>query len=65
MLLPYDPLRDEVVLIEQIRIPAYDSSATPAAGDGGRHIEPGETPEDVVRRETVEELASRLAASNR
>jgi len=29
VLLPYDPLRDEVVLIEQIRIPAYDSSASP------------------------------------
>ncbi|SUB15023.1 ADP-ribose pyrophosphatase [Pantoea agglomerans] len=29
VLLPYDPLRDEVVLIEQIRIPAYDSSVSP------------------------------------
>ncbi|KAB8312504.1 ADP-ribose diphosphatase [Erwinia endophytica] len=56
VLLPYDPIRDEVVLIEQIRIPAFDSSATPwllelVAGI----IEPGETPEDVVRREAVEE----------
>lgn len=55
-MLPYDPQRDEVVLIEQIRIPAYDSSATPwllelVAGI----IEPGETPEDVVRREAEEE----------
>ncbi|WP_288655720.1 ADP-ribose diphosphatase [Pantoea sp. UBA6567] len=56
VLLPYDPLRDEVVLIEQIRIPALDSSATPwllemVAGI----IEPGETPEEVVRREAQEE----------
>ncbi|WP_261642211.1 ADP-ribose diphosphatase [Erwinia mallotivora] len=55
-MLPYDPQRDEVVLIEQIRIPAFDSSATPwllelVAGI----IEPGETPEDVVRREAEEE----------
>lgn len=56
VLLPYDPVRDEVVLIEQIRIPAFDSSQTPwllelVAGI----IEPGETPEDVARREAVEE----------
>ncbi|PPZ19682.1 ADP-ribose diphosphatase, partial [Escherichia coli] len=29
VLLPYDPVRDEVVLIEQIRIAAYDTSASP------------------------------------
>ncbi|AKC32550.1 ADP-ribose diphosphatase [Candidatus Pantoea carbekii] len=56
ILLPYDPLRDEVVLIEQIRISAFDSSLTPwllevIAGI----IEPGETPEQVVRREAFEE----------
>ncbi|MEN5017807.1 ADP-ribose diphosphatase [Erwinia sp. Eh17-17] len=56
VLLPYDPLRDEVVLIEQIRIAAYDTSSTPwvlelVAG----MIEPGETPEEVARREAVEE----------
>jgi ADP-ribose pyrophosphatase len=56
VLLPYDPLRDEVVLIEQIRIAAYDTSPTPwvlelVAG----MIEPGETPEEVARREAVEE----------
>ncbi|EOS95766.1 ADP-ribose pyrophosphatase NudF [Erwinia tracheiphila PSU-1] len=55
-MLPYDAQRDEVVLIEQIRISAYDSSPTPwllelVAGI----IEPGETPEDVVRREAKEE----------
>lgn len=56
VLLPYDPLRDEVVLIEQIRIAAYDTSPTPwklelVAG----MIEEGETPEEVARREAEEE----------
>lgn len=56
VLLPYDPQRDEVVLIEQIRIPAIDSSDTPwllemVAGI----IEPGESVEDVARREALEE----------
>ncbi|NIF21336.1 ADP-ribose diphosphatase [Candidatus Pantoea multigeneris] len=56
VLLPYDPLRDEVVLIEQIRIPAYDSSPSPwllelVAGI----IEPGESTEEVGRREAMEE----------
>lgn len=37
VLLPFDPVRDEVVLIEQIRIAAYDTSETPlATGDGCR-----------------------------
>ncbi|CAK9883909.1 MAG: ADP-ribose pyrophosphatase [Candidatus Erwinia impunctatus] len=56
VLLPYDPIRDQVVLIEQVRIPAFDTSATPwllemVAG----MIEPGETAEEVVRREAQEE----------
>lgn len=56
VLLPYDPVRDAVVLVEQIRIPALDSSQTPwllemVAG----MIEPGETVEDVARREAQEE----------
>ncbi|AIQ99765.1 ADP-ribose diphosphatase [Pluralibacter gergoviae] len=56
VLLPFDPVRDEVVLVEQIRIAAYDTSRTPwllemVAG----MIEEGESPEDVARREAVEE----------
>ncbi|MDY0971445.1 ADP-ribose diphosphatase [Siccibacter turicensis] len=56
VLLPFDPVRDEVVLIEQIRIAAFDTSETPwllelVAG----MIETGETPDDVARREAVEE----------
>ncbi|HCN0311169.1 TPA: ADP-ribose diphosphatase, partial [Escherichia coli] len=55
-LLPFDPVRDEVVLIEQIRIAAYDTSETPwllemVAG----MIEEGESVEDVARREAIEE----------
>ncbi|ENX5421109.1 ADP-ribose diphosphatase [Proteus mirabilis] len=56
VLLAYDPKRDEVVLIEQIRIPAYEISQTPwllevIAG----MVEEGESPEEVVRREATEE----------
>lgn len=56
VLLPYDPQRDEVVLIEQIRIAAFDTSETPwllemIAG----MIEEGESVEDVARREAEEE----------
>lgn len=56
--LPYDPRRDEVVLIRQFRAGAYVA---------GRHawlweaiagiIEPGEMPENLVRREAVEEAS--------
>ena len=56
VLLPFAPVRDEVVLVEQIRIAAYDTSRTPwllemVAG----MIEEGESPEDVARREAGEE----------
>lgn len=55
--LPYDPVRDQVVLIEQFR---------PGAFAAGRRnpwmieivagiIEPGETAEEMARRETMEE----------
>jgi len=55
-LLPYDPVRDEVVLIEQFRPGAFTAGAEPwlveiVAGI----IEEGETAEGVARRETVEE----------
>jgi ADP-ribose pyrophosphatase len=52
----YDPGRDEVVLVEQMRAPALDDPAGPwlvevVAGI----IEPGETAAEVVRREANEE----------
>ena len=61
VLLPFDPVRDEVVLIEQIRIAAYDTSETPyllemVAG----MIEEGESVEDVARRESKEEAGLEL-----
>lgn len=56
VLLPYDPVRDEVVLVEQLRIAAIDTSPSPwllemVAG----MIEEGETVEEVARREAEEE----------
>jgi len=55
-LLPYDPVRDEVVLIEQFRTGALTAGEKPwlieiVAGI----IEDGETAEEVVRREVIEE----------
>ncbi len=54
--LPYDPQRDEVVLIEQFRVGAHAAGWAPwqlevVAGI----IDPGETAEDVARRESQEE----------
>lgn len=55
-LLAYDPKQDKIVLVEQLRIAALETSASPwllelVAGI----IEPGESPEQVVRREAQEE----------
>lgn len=54
--LPYDPQRDEVVLIEQFRVGAMEKSQNPwmlelVAG----LIDKAEEPEEVARREAVEE----------
>ncbi|ALS97520.1 ADP-ribose diphosphatase [Lacimicrobium alkaliphilum] len=59
--LPYDPKRDELVLIEQFRIGAMQTSPSPwlyecVAGN----IEPGEAPEEVCRREAQEEAGLEL-----
>ena len=56
VVLPYDPVLDRVVLLEQFRIGAVGAASSPwmlevVAGI----IEPGETPEEVARRELVEE----------
>ena len=61
--LPYDPVRDCVVLIEQFRMAPYVSGDPPwlietIAGI----VEPGEAPEAVARREAVEEADCRLEA---
>ena len=67
--LPYDPLRDEVVLIEQFRIGAAASASSPnwpsppspwlievVAG----LVEDGEDPRDVAGREALEESGRQL-----
>jgi ADP-ribose pyrophosphatase len=61
--LPYDPQRDQVVLIRQFRIGALDKSANPwllelVAG----LIEENEQPEAVARREALEEAGLQLTS---
>lgn len=57
----YDADREKVVLVEQFRVGAFDSEQGPwllelVAGI----VEQGETPEDVARRESVEEAGASL-----
>jgi len=59
--LPYDPVRDAVVLVEQFRVGALDMPSGPwlieiIAG----MVEPGETDEAVAHRESTEEADCRL-----
>ncbi len=61
--LPYDPDRDQVVLVEQFRMGPFTAGAAPwmieiVAG----FLEPGETPEDVAARECIEECGCTLTA---
>lgn len=61
VVLPYDPSRDAVVLIEQFRVGAYAAGRAPwliepVAGI----VEPGEAPEAVARREAVEEAGCEI-----
>ena len=64
--LPYDPIRDEVILIEQFRVGAVYSEASPwllevVAGI----VEEGESEEEVVRREAQEEAGLTLNSLTR
>ncbi|MES2915886.1 MAG: NUDIX domain-containing protein [Pseudomonadota bacterium] len=62
--LPYDPVRDRVLLIEQMRMgPLGRGDPLPwqLEAIAGR-IDPGETPEDAARREAVEEAGLVLGA---
>jgi nudix-type nucleoside diphosphatase (YffH/AdpP family) len=55
--LPYDPARDRVLVIEQFRMGPFgrgDPLPWQLEAIAGR-IDPGETPEDAARREAVEE----------
>ena len=56
VVLPYDPQTDNVVLIEQIRFPAIETSETPWLLEAvAGMIEENESPEEVIRREAMEE----------
>lgn len=62
--LPYDPLRDRVLLIEQFRAGPFargDAQPWQLEAIAGR-IDPGETPQDAARREAVEEAGLTLGA---
>ena len=61
----FDPERDKLVFIEQFRPGAYAALASPWFDNGTSPwliecvagiIEPGESPEDVARREAIEEV---------
>ena len=68
--LPYDPVRDEVILIEQFRAGAYAAISSPWFADDASPwlyeavagiIEDGESPADVAYREAVEETGTPLS----
>lgn len=62
--LPYDPVRDRVLLIEQFRagpLARGDVAAWQLEAVAGR-IDPGETPEEAARREALEEAGLTLSA---
>ncbi|WP_394128045.1 ADP-ribose diphosphatase [Vibrio hepatarius] len=54
-MLPYDPIRDQVVIIEQIRVGAMEHQSPWQLEIVAGMIDQGEVAEDVVRREAVEE----------
>jgi len=67
--IPYDPVTDTVMLIEQFRPGGYFSMSSQWFGDDASPwlyegiagiIEPGEKPEDVAYREAIEESGTQL-----
>lgn len=64
LVLPYDPVRDRVMLVEQVRFgPLARGDHTlwqlePIAG----RVDPGETPQEAARREALEEAGLELDA---
>ena len=60
--LPYDPKRDKVVLVEQFRIGAYAAGLDPWLSEAiAGIIESGEIAEEVAHREALEEANCRLS----
>lgn len=63
IVLPYDPVRDRVLVVEQFRPGAYlrgDPNPWTVEPIAGR-IDPGENPEDAARREAAEEAGVDLS----
>ena len=64
LVLPYDPVRDRVLVVEQFRMGPFGRGDPrpwqwePIAG----HVDPGETPEEAARREAIEEAGLTLRA---
>lgn len=57
-MLPYDPVADAVVLIEQFRFPAFAVGIDPVLVElPAGMLEDGEDPEDAMHRELQEEMA--------
>jgi ADP-ribose pyrophosphatase len=55
-LLPYDPVSDSVVLIEQFRLPAFLAGLQPVMTELPAGLSDGdETAEETIRRELIEE----------
>ena len=55
--LPYDPVTDQVVMIEQFRYPAMLAGVEPVLLEvPGGFMDPGETPEQTAAREMQEEM---------
>ena len=64
--LPYDPVRDAVALIEQFRLPALAAGLRPVATEcPAGLVEPDEDPEDTAWREVAEEAGLRPARLER
>ncbi len=65
-LLPYDPVTDAVVLIEQFRLPALVAGLDPVLVELPAGLcDDGEIPETTARRETLEEMGLAVGAMQR
>ena len=64
--LPYDPVADVVVLIEQFRLPALAAGLDPVMVELPAGLcDDGEAPEATARRETVEEMGLEVGTLQR
>ncbi|MDC0610668.1 ADP-ribose diphosphatase [Vibrio sp.] len=64
-MLPYDPVNDKVVLIEQIRVGALEHEQPWQLEIVAGIIDKDESPEEVVRREAVEEAGLTVGRSEK